>query len=132
LADYEQTKRGMEVSQEVTETALPSVESAPPPRSKSAPSKGGFTAVKASPLLVNPDVEAESGDGSEDEAAVAAELGGSLTASSIFPAKKQRREAPKHTDGETAKNEKREKAKDKEKEKEKDKRKRRKSGKGDS
>ena len=105
------------------------------PRPKSTPTKkGGFTAVNASPLVVNPENESEPENEAQDEAAVAADLGGSQPSTSTSPSKRQRKDVSKHADGDSGKKDKKEKPKEKakEKEKDKDKRRRRKSGKADS
>jgi hypothetical protein len=131
LAEYEKRK-GVPLEEKVSSETdhKPSGESAPQAKPKGTPAKGGFTAVKASPLIVTPEADSDEEDDSQDEAAVAADLGGSQP-SSVSPAKRQRGESGKHTDADRSKKEKKEKAKEKpkEKEKDKDKRKRRKSGK---
>lgn len=131
LAEYERKKKGQPDEQTTSEAPKKPAEPAPSTKTKSAPTKGGFTAVKASPLVVNPDDEPESEDDSGDEAAVAADLGGSQPPVSASPSKRQRKDTTKQSNGDSGKKEK-EKAKGKEKDKEKDKRKRRKTGKTDS
>jgi len=127
LAEYEQRKQEAG-DEKAPEPAPPLVDSTPATKpAKPTPAKGGFTAVQSSPLALNPDAENGSDDEAEDEATVAADLGGSQPAPTP---KRQRRESAKSA--ETPKKEKKEKAKEKEKEKDKDKRKRRKSGKSES
>jgi hypothetical protein len=130
FADYEQ-KRAAEPGDNLSNDSPKESSNA-----KSAPSKAraGFTAIKASPLVMNADDAEESDDESQDEAAVAADLGGSYPPSSVSPAKKQKKDTTKQGDGGSAKTEKKEKAKEKSKDKgkDKDKRKRRKSDKAES
>jgi hypothetical protein len=131
FADYEQ-KRAAEPSDNPSNDSPKGV--AESSRAKSAPFKAGagFTAVKASPLVINADDASESDDDSQGEAAVAAGLGGSHPPSSVSPAKKQKKDTPKQRDSGSAKREKKEKAKEKSKDKDKEKRKRRKSDKAES
>jgi hypothetical protein len=137
MVEYEKLKNGLtndkpnaEPVQKPADTAAPV-----PAKSKSTPRKGGgFTAVQASPLALNPEGDADSDDDSQDEAAVAAELGGAQPSASASPAKRQRKESSKPAAADNVKKDKKEKAKEKDKDKDKDKekRKRRKSGKGDA
>ena len=130
LATYEESKAGNSEEAQVSHASTKPKESVPAGKPKTTPAKGGFTAVKASPLTVHPENASDSESESQDEAAVAADLGGSQLPS-VSPAKRQRTSAKK-ADVSSAK-ETREKLKDKakEKEKEKDKKKRRRSGKSD-
>jgi hypothetical protein len=129
LAEYERKKTGQSDDKTTSEAPKKPTEPAPPTKNKSTPAKGGFTAVRAPPLVVGPDNELGSGDDSEDEAAVAADLGGSQPPVSTSPSKRQRKDTTKHSDGDSGK---KEKEKTKEKEKDKDRRRRRKTGKADS
>jgi hypothetical protein len=113
LAEYEQRKKGQSGDKADSESAEESAEPTPPAKTKSTPAKGGFTAIKAAPLAANPGSDSVSEDDTQDEAAVAADLGGSQP-SSVSPARRQKR------DGGSVR-------KEKTKEKDKDKKKRRKS-----
>ena len=127
MAEYERRTKGPSDDKHDSEHVENSVETPPTAKVKSSPAKRGFTAVKAAPLVVNPDDHSDSEDDSQDEAAVAADLGGSQPASSVSPAKRQKKDTTKG-DGDSPKKDKKEKARDKDK----DKRKRRKSSKTDS
>ena len=127
MAEYERRTKASSDDKHDSEHVENSPEPPPTAKAKSSPVKGGFTAVKAAPLLVNPHDNSDSDDDSQDEAAVAADLGGSQPASSVSPSKRQKKDATKG-DGDGAKKDKKERAKDKDK----DKKKRRKSSKTDS
>jgi hypothetical protein len=127
MADYEQRKVSSYGKPDSESEPIQDIAEPPPTtKPKSAPAKGGFTAVKSAPLTVNPESDSDTDDDSRDEAAVAANLGGSQPPSSASPSKRQRK------DHVSTKKDKKEKGKDKDKEKEKDKKKRRKSNKTDS
>lgn len=128
MAEYEQRRKVSSDDKPDSESEPIQDIAQPPPtiKVKLAPTKGGFTAVKSAPLTVNPGSDSDTEDDSRDEAAVAADLGGSQPPSSIPPSKRQRK------DHLNTKKDKKEKGKDKDKEKEKDKKKRRKSNKTDS
>ena len=130
MAEYEQRRKVSTDDKPDSESEPIQNIAEPPPttKPKSAPTKGGFTAVKSAPLTVNPESDSDTEDDSRDEAVVAADLGGSQPPSSVSPSKRQRRD---HINTKKDKKEKG-KDKDKEKEKEKDKKKRRKSNKTDS
>jgi hypothetical protein len=128
LSEYEQKKEGTE-SREGAQPSRKKDSNAPvaePGRSKPSPAKGGFTAVQAPPLDVNPE-QGASEDDSEDEAAVAADLGGTHPPASVSPSKRKRKETTHTNEGKKEK-----KDKSKEKEKDKERKKRRKSNKGDA
>lgn len=126
MADYEGTKVGASEETEAPKTSSKPTESSLITKTKTTPAKGGFTTVKASPLVVQPTNESES---ESEEAVVTAVLGGSHPPS-VSPAKRQRKESAKKVDSASAKEIKdKPKEKSKEKEKEKEKKKRRKSGK---
>ena len=127
MAEYERRIKGPSDDKHDSEHVENSTEPPPTTKAKSSPAKGGFTAVKAAPLVVNPGDNSDSEDDSQDEAAVAADLGGSQPASSVSPAKRHKRDTTKR-DGNSPKKDKKEKVKDKDK----DKKKRRKSSKTES
>lgn len=133
LSEYERGKEGTgpEAPTQSTQEKDFLKSAADSTKTKSTQAKGGFTAVKATPLVVNPEQPA-SEDDSEDEAAVAADLGGNQPSALAPPSKRQRKEVPQQTEG---KKERKEKSKDKDKAKEKDKdkerKRRRKSNKGE-
>lgn len=127
MAEYEQRTKGPSGDKHDSGQVENSTEIPPTAKAKSSPAKRGFTAVKAAPLVVNPDNNSDSEDDSQDEAAVAADLGGSQPASSVSPSKRQKKDTTKG-DGDSLRKGKKEKAKDKDK----DKKKRRKSNKADS
>lgn len=131
MENYEGTKGGNSEETRAPKTSSKSTDTSPIIKTKTTPAKGGFTAVKASPLAVQPGNESESESESQDEAAVATDLGGSHRPS-VSPAKRQRKESAKKIDSASAKEPKdKPKEKPKEKEKEKEKKKRRKSGKSE-
>ena len=127
MAEYERRTKAPSDDRHNSEHVENSPEPPPTSKAKSTPVKGGFTAVKAAPLVVNPDNYSDSEDDSQDDAAVAADLGGSQPTSSVSPSKRQKKDTTKG-DGNGAKKDKKEKVKDKDK----DKKKRRKSSKQDS
>lgn len=126
MAEYERKTKGPSDDKNDSGHIENSIELPPTAKAKPSPAKGGFTAVKAAPLVVNPDDNSDSEDNSQDEAAIAADLGGSQPTSSVSPVKRQKKDA-RRGDADSPKS-KKEKAKDKDK----DKKKRRKSSKADS
>jgi len=131
MTQYEQ-KKGVE--SDILEESVPPKEASTATasgKSKATTAQGGFTAVEASPLTVNPD-RSRSEDDSDDEAAVAADLGGSQPPPSVSPAKRQRKDPIVQVEGKKEKKERaKDKSKDKDKSKEKEKKRRRKSDKGE-
>jgi hypothetical protein len=128
---YEETKGGNAEEASASKDTSKPHEPSPISKSKVTPAKGGFTAVKSSPLTMRPEKGSDSDSESQDEAAVAADLGGSQRPS-VSPAKRQRTASAKKADSSSAKETKeKSKEKAKEKEKEKDKKKRRRSGKSE-
>jgi len=85
--------------------------------------KGGFTAVNAAPLSLNPGVESELDHDSDDEAAVAADLGGSQAHPSVPEFKRHKKESGSKRKGS------KERSKEKETKDDADKKKRRKNDK---
>lgn len=129
LEQYERLKAG------ISDGAQSAPKVPEPSKSKPASAKGGFTAVKSAPLVVNPVNEVDSDEEAEDEAAVAANLGGAQPSTVPATIKRQKKGVAKQTETDGGKKDKKDKSKDKskdkdkpkEKEKEKEKKKRRKS-----
>jgi len=98
----------------------------PSPVKKTTSAKGGFTAVNAAPLSLNPEVQSELDHDSDDAAAVAADLGGSQPTLSVSEFTRQKKDSAHKRKGS------KEKSREKETKENKDKKRRRKSDKIDS
>jgi len=97
----------------------------PSPIKKPTPAKGGFTAVNAAPLSLNPELESELDHDSDDAAAVAADLGGSQPPLSVPEFTRHKKQSSSTRKGS------KEKSREKETQESKDKKRRRKSDKID-
>jgi hypothetical protein len=123
---YEQSKKGHESDDIPAAAAFPQHPSPITGTILTNLTKSGFTAVNAAPLSLNPQLESESDRDSEDDAVVAADLGGSQPLPSAPEPKRHK------TESRSKRKDLKEMSKDQGKEKHKDKKIRRKSEKVDS